>query len=289
MGEPGQSPAGAFVEARPPRYVDALIGDFDRGPAGGFNHLGHWDVPHDPSLGVGLTEAQQQMNDIVVALAGITDHSTVLDVGCGFGGTLRAIDQRFEGMSLTGLEVDERQLEICRRLRPRAGNGFVWTRGDACAMPLADSTFDHAVSIEAMWHFSSRARFLRESARVLRAGGTLAVVDLMIVPGAPEILGIADDELRKRLDEGFAPWPEPHADVDRIVALADAVGLVCTEVVDASENTKPTYSDHGDERQRPGAAAFSATEAVQLFVRMHQLDCLKVVYLRFEKARASLP
>lgn len=277
------TPDAADAHPRPPNYLDAMIADFDVDGAGRFNHLGHWDDPADDPLGTPRAVAQQRMNDVIVEMAGVRDGARLLDVGCGFGGTLAAVERRFDGVGLTGLDVDGRQLAIASRLDTRASNSLTWVNGDGCELPFADGSFDHMTSIEAMWHFPSRAAFLCEAARVLRPGGRLAVVDLLIAPDAPERIGRPREEMLDTLDEGFAPWPEPDDDVDTIVAAAADAGLVIRQVVDATENTKPTYLDHGDGHELPDSATFSATRSVQLFVQLHLQGGLRIVYLGFER------
>lgn len=217
------------------------------------------------------------------ALARIADGSTVLDVGSGFGGTLEALDAVHHDAHLIGLDVDGRQLALCRRLEARPSNRLSWVQADGCALPIATASVDHVLSIEAMWHFSSRATFLAEVGRVLRPGGTAAVVDLLVDHGAAQAVGLSESELVERLDAGFAPWPDLHATEEELCSAAAGVGLRCTEVIDATASTKPTYLDHGDAGLRPGAASFSASPAVALFVQLHQADLLRVVYLAFER------
>lgn len=277
MDRPGRS-------AAPPRYIDALLADFDRAGIERFNHLGHWDDPDDDPLSIPRVVAQQRMNDVLVGLAGVADGARVLDVGSGFGGTVAAIDERFRGVDLVGLDIDARQLGICaRHLRAADGNTIGWVNASGTELPLRDDSFDAALSIEAMWHFPSRAAFLAEAARVLRPGGRLAVVDLLIAPDASERTGIERAELEATLASGFDPWPEPEATLDEVVASAASVGLRCTDHLDATRNTRPTYLDHGDAEVRPGAAAFSANPGVQLFVRMHLEGSLSIHYLAFER------
>jgi SAM-dependent methyltransferase len=286
-GSPSSVPGDAGAQPRPPNYLDAMIADFDADGAGRFNHLGHWDDPTDDPLGTPRPVAQQRMNDVIVEMAGVRDGARLLDVGCGFGGTLAAIERRFERVALTGLDVDGRQLAIASRLGTRAGNSLTWVNGDGCELPFADGSFDHMTSIEAMWHFPSRAAFLCEAARVLRPGGRLAVVDLLIASDAAERVGCTRAELLATLDEGFAPWPGPDDDIDSIVDAASAAGLDTRQVVDATENTKPTYLDHGDGHELPDSASFSATRSVQLFVQLHLQDGLRIVYLGFERASTT--
>lgn len=260
-----------------------MISDFDGDTSGHFNHLGHWDDPAADPLATPRPVAQQRMNDVLVGMAGVADGAAVLDVGSGLGGTLGSIARSHTAMRLVGLEVDERQLQLCRAVDAGPGNALHWVRGDACSLPFPSQSFDHLLSIEAMWHFPSRRRFLGEAARVLRPGGGMAVVDLFITPDAPQRMGLSREELVRTLEDGFAPWPEPGARPQEVLESAAEAGLECVDQQDATANTAPTYLDHGDGHERPRSAEFSATEAVQLFVRMHLEGVLRIVYLSFRR------
>lgn len=259
----------------PPVYIDSLISDFSSGSIGRYNHLGHWDG----ASGTSLADAQQRMNDVLVDLAEVRSGMTVLDAGCGFGGSLESINSDFDHMALVGLDVDHRQLRTCAQIAPGATNSLAWVSGDACELPFPERTFDRVLSIEAMWHFPSRRRFLAEAARVVRDDGIVVAVDILIRPGAPERVGMDESELADTLRQGFAPWPEPFMRLEQVLDVAESAGLACIATVDATQETKRTYQDHHDVDDRPGAAAFSANPSVGTFVELHRRDLLQVVYL----------
>ena len=82
--------------------------------------------------------------------------------------------------------------------------GRRFTRGDACALPHADATFDVVTTVFTLRNFPDLQGSLREMVRVLRPGGTLLIVDAF--PPA--------DGLMRRL---LALW------LDRVVPLLAAL------------------------------------------------------------------
>ncbi len=94
----------------------------------------------------------------------------VLDAGCGTGGFMRRLNERFRPEMLVGLDISEEALRFCAR------RGLEDTR--CCSIeeiPFPDETFDLVVSFNVICHeaVSDDLRTLGEMARVLRPGGWL--------------------------------------------------------------------------------------------------------------------
>ncbi|MEN9934537.1 MAG: hypothetical protein RLZZ387_1116 [Chloroflexota bacterium] len=148
-------------------------------------HYGYWEDPRSANGSLeDYARAAEEMTRLMAELAGLRDGMRVLDVGCGFGGTLQAINERMDRMELTGLNIDLRQLARANSCaRPRPGNRLRFVQGDASALPFEPESFDALLAVECSFHFPSRARFLADAARVLRPGGRLTLSDF--VPTAP--------------------------------------------------------------------------------------------------------
>ncbi|MHA3772595.1 class I SAM-dependent methyltransferase [Verrucomicrobiota bacterium sgz303538] len=268
-----------------PPYFDFLIEGFHRGRVQRFVHLGHWDQPvagNQPPRPGEFETAQERLNALLLDLADLAPGQRVLDVGCGFGGSLEKINQGFGGMLLAGANIDPRQIELCQRLPARNGNRFQWIHTDACRLPFRDQSFDRLLCIEAMFHFPSRRLFMQEAARVLRPGGVLVVSDIVLVGSArgEEQASFIEDALRA----GFGPWPDIWSvDADHR-ELADAAGMVCSRLIDATINTLPSHRFTVPPRLEPWDAPPDPSLRAGLVLKwLHERGLLRYLYSRFDK------
>jgi SAM-dependent methyltransferase len=78
--------------------------------------------------------------------------------------------------SLTAVNITLSQLVSGRDRLAEAGARPL--NADATSLPIRDDSMDGIISVEAAFHFSSRARFFDESLRVLRPGGVLTMSDI---------------------------------------------------------------------------------------------------------------
>ena len=104
----------------------------------------HWGYWPDPALadgtGYDFARAAGRLTERMIEAGGVRDDHRVLDVGCGFGGLVSAVNDRFTGMNLVGLNIDARQIARARKLAiPRGDNEVEFVEGDACALPFRDS------------------------------------------------------------------------------------------------------------------------------------------------------
>ena len=181
-----------------------------------------------------------QWAPILCAAAGVAPGHTVLDVGCGTGVVTRtAADLVGPAGSATGLDLNEAMLTVARRVRPE----LAWRQGDACTLPFDDQSFDVVLSQMALMFVPNRAAALREMGRVVKPGGTVA----LLVPS----------ELERQA--AFAPFLElaarhagPEAvsllssyfvcgGLDTLTALVEGTGLtVTTSRVETGTYTAPS-------------------------------------------------
>ena len=104
-------------------------------------------------------------NALVEFIAGA--HS-ILEVGCGTGHWLAAIDRSL----VAGVEPSSAMIARARAAAP----GARLVRARAERLPWRDSRFDRVFCINALHHFSDRRQFFSEAKRVLKPGGAVMSV-----------------------------------------------------------------------------------------------------------------
>ncbi len=110
----------------------------------------------------------------------------VLDIGAGIGGPARWIAATF-GCEVTGVELDPEYCAAAAALNAAAGlaDRVRVVEGNALALPLPDGGFDRAYSHNVVMCVADKPGFWREALRVLRPGGTLAVIAYAAGPAGP--------------------------------------------------------------------------------------------------------
>ncbi len=169
-------------------YFDQLLEQLARSPdskisktMGRHVHWGYFQSPASDASVASCVLAAEAMTDRVCQAGRVADGLRILDVGCGFGGTVAFLNERLSGCQLVGLNIDERQLVRARQLVTAGrGNTVSFVQGDAVALPFDAGTFDLVLAVECIFHFSSRKTFFSEARRVLRPGGTLVVSDFVV-------------------------------------------------------------------------------------------------------------
>lgn len=168
-------------------YFDYVLSELDKknpvveSSFGRHVHWGYWDRPEDAVCDdEDFARAAENLTQELCRLTEIRDGERVLDTGCGFGGTVASLNERFNRLQLVGLNIDARQLDRARRLvRPLRENSIEFHEGDACNLPFPDRSFDRVVAVECIFHFPSRQAFFKEACRVLKPGGVLGLSDFV--------------------------------------------------------------------------------------------------------------
>ncbi|HET6898438.1 MAG TPA: methyltransferase domain-containing protein [Vicinamibacteria bacterium] len=97
----------------------------------------------------------------------------ILDVGCGTGALLRAIEEREPGADAVGVDLSLPMLRAAGA--QRAGAALVVS--EAGLLPLRSGTFDAVASVSSFHYWADPEGALREVARVLRPRGRIVLTD----------------------------------------------------------------------------------------------------------------
>ena len=122
-------------------------------------------------------QAQIDLIDQVLAWAGANSAQSMLDVGCGIGGSSRHIARKFQckaqGVTLSPYQAG-RANELAKEQGLEAQTTF--QVADALDMPFDDNSFDLVWSLESGEHMPDKKQFINELFRVATPGGRIIIV-----------------------------------------------------------------------------------------------------------------
>jgi ubiquinone/menaquinone biosynthesis C-methylase UbiE len=96
----------------------------------------------------------------------------ILDVGCGTGALLKRLNEKYN-IEAYGIDADSNMVAVAKLQCPAC----TFTRAPGEKIPFPHEHFDVLTACLAYHHFSDKAGFAKEAARVLKPGGTLYIAD----------------------------------------------------------------------------------------------------------------
>ena len=227
-------------------YFDYLLSCFENGHEsleksfGHHVHWGYWEEPDQAELSLAdFALATENLTQLIYGSARVADGQVILDVGCGFGGTISSLNNHYRDVELIGVNIDERQILRARqRVAPVGGNSVRFQQGDACALPFADNSFDAILAVECIFHFPSREQFFKEAYRTLKPGGYLALSDFLL---SKELYGIHDLSISQFLTNGFFGSCNVQFTKDEYQQLSRQNNFSIEFEKNITKNTLPTY------------------------------------------------
>jgi ubiquinone/menaquinone biosynthesis C-methylase UbiE len=111
---------------------------------------------------------------IALDMLGLSSGDRVLDVACGPGNFTRGFARATGDGLVVGIDASETMLTLAVRKTENAN--LVYIRGDACALPFRDGSFDAICCFAALYLIERPMQALDEIARVLAPGGRVALL-----------------------------------------------------------------------------------------------------------------
>ncbi len=204
-------------------------------------HLGHYGSPPQPK---DFIAAKVDFVHEMVQWGGLDKlppGSTLLDVGCGIGGSSRILAKDY-GFSVTGVTISPQQVKRAQNLTPK-GIDAKFVVDDAMKLSFPDGSFDVVWSVEAGPHMPDKAVFAKELMRVLKPGGVLLVADWNQRDDRTLPLNFWEKPVMKQL---LDQWSHPaFSSIERFAELLEATGLVSGKVIiaDWTQQTLPSWLD----------------------------------------------
>ena len=250
MSNAASMPTSGKLERPHMPYMDGILADLASGEKEEVDvlwqrHL-HWGYWADPTTADGSVEdyaaASERLAQLHFDVANIKDGMRVVDCGCGVGGAIDSMNERFSDVELVGLNIDERQLEVARgRVHAKPGNSIEFVQGNACELPFEDESFDAVTAVECIMHFPSRGQFLREAARVLRPGGRQANTDIVPPLDALPVVLPTFALLMPRVMGFYGRTNKVPAPGIAYRRMARKAGLVQRASIDITKESLPTF------------------------------------------------
>lgn len=104
--------------------------------------------------------------------------SHVLEAGCGIGAQTVILSERCPGVHFASIDISEDSLAKARGMAQAHGLSKVeFLRADIMDLPFEDAAFDHIFICFVLEHLADPTSALRSLRRVLRAGGTITVIE----------------------------------------------------------------------------------------------------------------
>jgi MPBQ/MSBQ methyltransferase len=205
-------------------------------------HLGHYGTPARRS---DFRAAKEAFVHELVRWGGLDRlpaGSTLLDVGCGIGGSARILARDY-GFQVLGISISPVQIARARELTP-TGLSCRFAVMDALDLELEDGRFDAVWSVEAGPHMPDKQRYADELLRVLAPGGRLVVADWNRRDPAQGPLSVTERWVLRQLLEQwahpeFASIPSFRRHLSRSPWAAGAT----VETDDWTEATLPSWID----------------------------------------------
>lgn len=217
------------------------ISVFYRALWGDHIHHGYFEGRESPK------RAQLKLIERLAELAEIPVGASVLDVGCGVGGSARWL-ARHLNCSVLGITLSPVQARMAAEAAAREGLGdrARFAIKDAHRLDFPAQSFDGVWIIECSEHLQDKRAFLQSCQRILKPGGTLALCAWL---SAERFESAAHERLVAQVLEGML-CPSLGSMGDYVSWLREA-GFDEIRAEDVTERVKATWQVCGRIAERP--------------------------------------
>lgn len=219
-------------------YSDTDVAEFYRQCWGGADiHIGLYSSGAET-----VANASAAMTRHLLERAGIGNGQRVIDIACGFGGTLRTLARL--GCQVKGIDVAENSVAHTRKANEEAGLADLIdvALGDFHCIESAPDVWDAVICQEAIIHSNDRPQVFAEAYRVLRPGGVFAFSDI--------VTGEAADI--SMVEAAFARLgARAGATVSDYRAMAGAAGFEISHVEERLEDVRIHYDKLAEQLAKP--------------------------------------
>lgn len=128
--------------------------------------------------GARLADQASTLTELLHSDTSYPSGSRVLEAGCGVGAQTVVLAQRSPGAQIVSVEISAESLAAARERVSAAGlTNVTFHEADIYALPFPAEHFDHVFVCFVLEHLGRVADALRDLMRVLKAGGTLTVIE----------------------------------------------------------------------------------------------------------------
>ena len=196
-------------------------------------HYGYWD--HTTWT---FPQALRRTNEVLSGLGGILPGDTVLDAGCGVGGSSLWLAKHV-GCTVHGITVSPRQVELATQFAgsEKLSSVCQFSERNYLDTKFPPQSFSVVWALESVCHASDKALFLQEASRLLKPQGRLVMCDFFRETDSPP--GLQGDALRH-----YRGWADGWAvnDFAAIDTFRDSIkrsGLAEVTCLDVTDRVAP--------------------------------------------------
>lgn len=221
-----------------------------------FNHLGILLPGHPrprPETEDELLELLNKMETDLVEytiphLGRLGREHTLLDAGCGAGGTALMIHETF-GCRIDGVNLSRKQVEFARQTAERLGlsDAVRFVVADMLDLPCEEGHYDAVWACESMQDLPDLEGTYREFARATKTGGRLVIVDFCATDTP------AGRALKSKVDKHYRTHIRTR---DEHLGSAEKCGWRPAEEIDMTGLTAPYWQLRSSSAHGTGSESF---------------------------------